>query len=143
MKSTSITAALLMALTLLAAPAAFAQRSAVPIIDRAAVSATTGSGKALSPEALGKAIISGGAAGARKWDVVPVADGKLLRGTYKVRAHMVAVEIVPGPGTYSIKYADSINMKYAVENGTPVIHPFYNRWVDELIESIRAELRKL
>jgi len=138
-----ITAALVMALAMVAAPAALAQRAPVPIIDRPAVSATTGSGKALSPEALGKAIVSGGAAGKRQWDVVPVGDGRSLRGTYRVRTHMVAVDIVPGQGTFSIKYADSADMKYAVEGGTPVIHPFYNRWVDELIESIRAELKKL
>jgi hypothetical protein len=117
-------------------------RSTVEVIERPNVSVVTGSGKPVNSEALKRAIISGGAAGARKWDVVPAPDGQSLRGTYKVRNHTVVVDIVPGPASYSVKYADSINMKYGVENGSPVIHPFYNKWVDELIDSIRVELKK-
>ena len=118
-------------------------RSTVEVIDRPNVSVVTGSGKPVNSEALKRAIIDGGAAGARKWDVVPAPDGRSLRSTYKVRNHTVVVDIVPGPASYSVKYADSINMKYGVENGSPVIHPFYNKWVDELIDSIRVELKKL
>jgi hypothetical protein len=128
---------------LLAASAVHAQRSPVPIVDRPNVPVVTGSGKPISHEALNRAIMNGGGAGARKWDVVPAAGGKSLRATYKVRSHTVVVDIVPGSDSYSVKYAESINMKYGVDNGTPVIHPFYNTWVDELIESIRVELRKL
>jgi hypothetical protein len=32
-------------------------------------------------------------------------------------------------------------MSYRIEDGTPLIHPNYNRWVDELIDSIRTELK--
>jgi hypothetical protein len=42
-----------------------------------------------------------------------------------------------------VKYADSVNMNYRVEGGTPVIHPSYNQWVDQLIQAIGGELRKL
>jgi hypothetical protein len=118
-------------------------RSTVPVIERPNVPVVTGSGKPVNDDALKRAIISGGAVGARKWDVVSAPDGKSLRGTYKVRTHMVVVDIVPGPASYSVKYADSLNMKYGVENGSSVIHPFYNKWVDELIDSIRVELKKL
>jgi hypothetical protein len=31
-------------------------------------------------------------------------------------------------------------MKYGVQDGVPVIHPFYNSWVTELMESIRVTL---
>lgn len=117
-------------------------RSTVPVIARENVSVVTGSGKPVNNEALKRAIINGGAAGARKWDVVPAPDGQSLRATYKVRTHAVVVDIVPGPASYSVKYADSTNMKYGVENGSPTIHPFYNKWVDELIDSIRVELKK-
>ena len=74
-----------------------------------------------------------------KWFIVPVGDGKTLRGTYIVANHTVVVDIVPGSSSYSLKYADSINMKYGVENGKPVIHPFYNDWVDQLIRAIDCE----
>lgn len=132
---------LIVTAALLVATAAHAQRAPVPIIDRPNVPVVTGSGKAASQEALKRAIIDGGAAGARKWVIVPSGSG--LRGTYKVRSHTVVVDIVPGASSFSLKYADSINMKYGVEDGTPVIHPFYNRWVDELLESIRVEITKL
>jgi hypothetical protein len=135
--------ALVVVVAALAASAAHAQRTPVPIIDRPNVSVVTGSGKALSQEALRQAIISGGANGPRKWAIVPAGDGKSLKGTYIVRAHTVVVDIVPGSSSYSLKYADSINMKYRVESGQPVIHPFYNDWVDQLIRAIDFEVKKL
>jgi len=50
---------------------------------------------------------------------------------------------VPTAMQYSVKYVSSVNMKYEVQSGTRVIHPFYNKYVEELIQSIRAELLKL
>jgi hypothetical protein len=128
---------------LLVASAVHAQRSPVAIVDHPSVPVVTGSGKPISQGALTRAIINGGVAGGRKWEVVPAAGGKSLRATYRVRSHTVVVDIVPGSDSYSVKYAESINMKYGVDNGTAVIHPFYNTWVDELIQSIRTELLKL
>lgn len=138
---TTFSRILVVAAALLAASVVHAQRAPVPIVDHPSVPAVTGSGKPASQEALKRAIIDGGAAGARKWAIVPHGDG--LRGTYKVRSHTVVVDIMPGKSSYSLKYADSINMKYGVEQGTPVIHPFYNRWVEELLEAIRVEMTKL
>ena len=135
--------ALVVCAAVLAASAAHAQRTPVEIVDHPNVLVVAGSGKAVSPQALREAIISGGASGPRKWTIVPAGDGKTLRGTYIVRAHTVVVDIVPGPGSYSLKYADSTNMKYAVEGGKPVIHPFYNDWVQQLIRAIDAEVKKL
>jgi hypothetical protein len=139
----SFVKALLLTAAMLAATGALAQRAPVPIIDHPNVPVVTSSGKPVPLVSLHQAIISGGAAGARKWDVVPNADGKSLRATYKVRAHTVMVDIVPSSSAFTVKYADSVNMKYEMYDGKPVIHPFYNRWVDELIDSIRAEIRKL
>lgn len=123
--------------------AAQAQRSPVPIVDRPNVPVVTASGKPLSQEALKQAIISGGANGPRRWLIVPEGDGKTLTGTYIVRQHTVVVQIVPGSNSYSVKYADSSNMKHAIEFGKPVIHPFYNDWVDQLIRAIDFEVKKL
>lgn len=135
--------ALVVVAAVLTASAAHAQRAPVPIVDRPNVAAVTGSGKPVSQEALQQAIIRGGATGARKWSIGPAGDGKTLKGTYIVRAHTVVVNIEPGLGSYSLKYADSVNMKYGVEDGKPVIHPFYNQWVDQLIQAIDFELKKL
>jgi hypothetical protein len=135
--------ALVLTAAALAATGALAQRSPVPIIDHPNVAVLTASGKAVPLASLNQAIISGAAAGARKWEVVPGADGKTLRATYKVRTHTVMVDIVPSSTAFAVKYADSVNMKYELYDGKPVIHPFYNRWVDELIDSIRSEIKKL
>lgn len=117
-------------------------RGLVPLVDRSNVAVVTGSGKAVGTEALKKAIVSGAAA--RKWDAAPGADGKSVRATFSARGkHVVTVDIVPGPNSYSVKYADSVNMHYRVEGGAPVIHPSYNQWVDQLIQAIGGELRKL
>src|SRR5258705_5629829 len=134
---------LIIALAVVAAPGVHAQRSPVPIVDRPNVPVVTASGKPLSQEALKQAIISGGANGPRKWLIVPEGDGKTLTGTYIVRQHTVVVQIVPGSNSYSVKYADSSNMKHAIEYGKPVIHPFYNDWVDQLIRAIDFEVKKL
>jgi hypothetical protein len=135
--------ALVIGATVLAASAAHAQRTPVPIIDHPNVVVAAGSGKGVSQESLRQAIISGGASGPRKWTIVPAGDGKTLKGTYIVRAHTVVVDIVPGPGSYSLKYADSTNMKYGMDFGKPVIHPFYNDWVQQLVRAIDAEVKKL
>jgi len=134
---------LIVVAAVLAASAAHAQRAPVPIVERPNVPVVTASGKPLSQEALKQAIISGGANGPRKWLIVPEGDGKTLKGTYIVRQHTVVVQIVAGSNSYSVKYADSSNMKYAVEYGKPVIHPFYNDWVDQLIRAIDFEVKKL
>lgn len=133
--------ALFLVAAVVAAPMAMA-RGLVPLVDRSNVAVVTGSGKALSNEALKKAIVNGAAA--RKWDAAPGADGKSVRATLSARGkHVVTVDIVPGPASYSVKYADSVNMHYRIEGGTQVIHPSYNQWVDQLIQAIGGELRKL
>jgi hypothetical protein len=135
--------ALVICAAALAASAAHAQRTPVPVVDHPNVSVTSGSGKAVSAEALRQAIISGGANGPRKWTIVPAGDGKNLKGTYMVRSHTVVVDIEPGSSSYSVKYADSSNMKYGLSDGKPVIHPFYNDWVQQLIRAIDVEAKKL
>jgi hypothetical protein len=131
---------MLLAAALLTAQAALA-RGPVPIVERPSEPIVTGSGKTLNGEAFKNAIMDAGAA--LKWEVVPGGDGKSLRATYRVRnKHVVTVDIVPGPASFAVKYADSVNMNYGVQDGGPVIHPNYNHWVGQLVESIRVELKK-
>jgi hypothetical protein len=118
-------------------------RSTVPVVNVDKVPVTTGSGKAATVEAVRKAIIDGGAAGARKWFPTVSDGGKSLRLTYNVRSHSISVNVYNTADSYSLVYADSLNMKHAVENGVPMIHPFYNKWVQELRTAIDFELRKL
>lgn len=130
----------LLLLSLLAAPVAYA-RSAVPIEDHIDIPIATANGKKASAEQVRQAIIAGGA---RKAWTFADSGAAQLTGTLVVRdKHSVVVTIDYGPSSYSIHYKDSSNMKYANENGIPVIHPFYNKWIDNLILEINVELTKL
>jgi hypothetical protein len=118
-------------------------RSTVPVVERANQPVVTGSGKPADAESVRKAIVTAGTQ--RNWQIAPMADGKALQGTYSwnKNKHTIMVKIEPGAAQYSVRYADSVNMKYEIYNGTPSIHPHYNKFVDELIQSIRVELLKL
>ena len=55
----------------------------------------------------------------------------------------VGVLIACTADRYSIAYKDSDNMKYSPGDGQPLIYPYYNRFVGELNNAIRAELARL
>ena len=133
--------AVLLAGVLATAPAVFA-RSTVPVTERE-IAFTGAAGKTFDAETLRRAIISGGQR--RQWDMVPSADGKSIKGSYSWNRnkHSIVLDIRPTATGYSFKYLDSVNMKYEMENGVPHIHPHYNKFVDDLIQSIRTELSKL
>ena len=122
--------------------AAHAQRTPVPIINHENVAIVTSGSAKPTADAVKKAIMT--AATEKNWTVSHVAGRNALQAQLNVRGkHTVVVEIELSDTTYSIRYVNSINMKYKVEDGVPVIHPFYNRWVSQLMDTIRAELLKI
>lgn len=130
------------AATILLAGHAHAQRQPVPIVNYENVAITTQSAKTPAAEEVGKAIITG--AQNRKWTVSHVAGQPKLQAKLLVRnKHTVVVEIEFSETAYSIRYVSSIDMKYGVKDGVPVIHPFYNRWVTDLMDGIKTELTRL
>ncbi len=132
--------AILFVFALIMSSAAFA-RAAVPIIDLLDQPADTASGKALTVEQLQQTIRI--AALGRNWSVTPQANGKIQASLSWNNKHMIAVEIICKENSYSIVYKDSINMKYEIFSGQPVIHPFYNDRVGELRRAIQIELTKI
>lgn len=44
--------------------------------------------------------------------------------------------------SYSVLYKDSIEMDYAIRDGVPSMHPYYNKYVKALTESIRVQAFK-
>jgi hypothetical protein len=133
-------------------------REAVPIIDHIDVPVLTSSGNPLSSDQVRDAIIS--AAQARNWEVTRSPSQAMLSATLNVRGkHSVVVSIPYSSEKFSIKYANSTNMKYSMREKQPagsiqsvteasgpavqVIHPAYNGWVQELLRSIQFELKKL
>lgn len=130
-------------------------RTPVPIINYDNISVATSSGKTLQLEQVKQAIQS--AAGAKAWSIAIQADGKLLATRNERNKHFIVVEIEYSADKYSLKYKDSTNMKFGdapqpdpssfqnptIAPGSKVIHPYYNKWVQEFRDAIRVELLKL
>lgn len=123
-------------------------RSPVPVENFLNQPAVTASGNVLSVEQIDAAIRA--AAGQKNWTIVKTTSGAMIASyAWKANKHMISVEISVTPGQYTLEYNNSINMNYSISNGRygipegqPIIHPYYNRFVNELRDSIRVELRK-
>lgn len=126
-----------------AAAPALAQRLPVPIVNHEQVAMHRLDGQPASAEEVRKAILAGAQSTGRKWAVTEIQPGE-MRATYHVRTHTVSTDIRYGAGQMSVRYADSVNMKYAPggATGTGVIHPFYNQWVQEFLQAVKVELGK-
>lgn len=135
---------ILAAVLSLAAVSASAQRLPIPIVNHENVAAQRGNGRPASAEAVRKAIQAAAGATGRVWVITEPAPGRMV-ATYQVRTHTVVTDIRYGDGQFSVSYRDSVNMKYAPggPDGTGVIHPFYNQWVQDFVQAVRAELNKI
>jgi hypothetical protein len=136
---------LVLLLGMLLIASAVQARSTVAVVERDNVPIVTGSGKPADIQTIKKTIVVAGLAGIRKWEIAPAADGKTLQGTFSWNnnKHSIMVRIEPTTTQYSVHYLDSTNMKYEVLNGKPMIHPFYNKYVEDLVNAIRVEMLKL
>lgn len=121
-------------------------RSPVPIINHENVSITTGSGARLTPEQVKTAFLNAGRL--RKWTLTETAPNQLVGQLHVRNKHTIMIDINYTGEQYSVTYKDSINMKYGMkemedsDTAVPVIHPFYNNWVNELLDSVRMELSR-
>lgn len=120
---------------------AAAQRQPVPIVNHESILVERPGGKAATADQVKQAIVAAAGAGARKWTVSEPQPGVLV-ATYHVRTHTVTTEIRYSATTFSVKYRDSINMKYKAGEGAGLIHPFYNQWVQEFVHAVRQELAR-
>jgi hypothetical protein len=120
-------------------------RSPEPLVEHPELGIVTGSGKVPDAEQFKKAVVAAVAANQRKWRLEPAADGKSMQAklSWQNDKHSIVVNIIPAGSTYAVRYVNSVNMKYEMLNGKPVIHPYYNKYVEELLSSIRGELTKL
>ena len=133
---------------------ALAQRALVPIVDYKDVTVGTTSGKPVTAEQVRDAIA---AAGKRlNWDMALAANSGLVGTLVVNNKHTVSVDIGVAADKFSVRYRNSINMKYGISGkphysnsanpvpeGVPVIHPAYNQWVQALMTAIDGELKKL
>lgn len=118
-----------------------AARTPVAIINFDNVSVATSNGKPVQAVQVSQAIQA--AAGARNWTIATQSDGKLLATLHVRGKHTIVVAITYAADKYSLSYNSSVNMNYGIRDGLSVIHPFYNKWVQELKESIRVALIRL
>ncbi|MBS1228783.1 MAG: hypothetical protein H6R17_2060 [Proteobacteria bacterium] len=116
-------------------------REAVPIVNYDDIAVATNSGKAPSAEQVKQAIIA--AASNKGWSIAHQADGQLLATLVVRNKHTIVVSIACAADKYSLRYKDSINMKFEERDGQQLIHPYYNKWVLDLKDAIRIELLKL
>lgn len=149
---------MMLVLIVFAAPAL--AREPVAIIDHIDIPVVTSTGKPITADQVKNAITN--AAISRNWQLNKSPNQDLLSATLHVRGkHTVVVSIPYSPEKFSLKYESSQNMKYMpartsntyvnsnvnivsqdIETG-PRIHPFYNQWVQDLMQSIKLELNKL
>jgi hypothetical protein len=133
---------------------ALAQRALVPIVDYKDVSVGTKTGKPVTADQVRDAIATAGKK--LNWDMAFAANNGLVGTLVVNNKHTVSVDISVAADRFSVKYRNSINMKYgisgkphysgsagAVPEGVPVIHPGYNQWVQALMTAIDGELKKL
>lgn len=118
-------------------------RATVPVIDYENVAASTGTGAALGADEIRQGIIAAAnAPGSGGWTIARTADGSIVANLAVRGKHSVSVLISVAQGAYSVRYADSLNMKFSQEGGVRYIHPNYNKWVGNLLQSIRAEFAR-
>lgn len=112
---------------------AYARAGSVPLVDPPTMAVPAATAEAT----IEKAIISSGVR--RNWLVTDRQPG-VVTLSYAKRGFSVTVKVMYDNSNITIKYADSVNLEYAMNGNTPVIHPNYNRWVNNLAHDIAAEL---
>ena len=78
----------------------------------------------------------------RKWTVTDEKPGE-IKSTLMLRDHKVRIDITWDKRAIAIRYVDSENLKYEVENGKKLIHKNYLGWINNLVTDISANLNLL
>ena len=117
----------------------------VPIVNIEDQTIARKDGKALTVEQVKRAIITAGSADKKLiWDINEEKEGHFVAKLVVRGRHTVVVDIFYGATRLSIKYRDSISLNHEKdEEGRDLIHPNYNRWVDDLLRVIMAEIQKV
>jgi hypothetical protein len=130
----------------LAAFSASAQRTPVPVIDYVNESWPRPDSKQLTADevrqAIRVAIQEHKAEGKYPWQVEPASDGNLLATVGVRNKHIVRVTVSNTAGNFSVAYQGSSDMKAAKTPEGWTIHPFYNRWVGDLVKAIKEKLSR-
>lgn len=130
----------------LVALSANAQRTPVPVIDYVNESWSRPDSKQLTADqvrqAIRAAIQEHKAEGKYPWQVEPTSDGNLLATVGVRNKHIVRVTVSNTASNFSVVYQGSADMKAAKTPEGWTIHPFYNRWVGDLVRAIKEKLSR-
>jgi hypothetical protein len=96
-------------------------------------------GAAPSPAQVREAIIEAGQR--RAWTFVDAGPGLLIATLLVREKHTAEVNIAYTAENYSLTYRRSMNLRYSADG--PTIHPSYNKWVTEFVNSINTELSRV
>jgi len=118
-----------------------AARTNVPLIHPAPIAVATASGKPVTPEQVRGAILGG--AVSKGWQPSDAGPGKITANILVRNKHRVVLDIAYDTRQITITYRESTNLDYEMVDGKALIHPNYNRWIQNLIQGIRVELVKL
>ncbi|MDR1311492.1 MAG: hypothetical protein LBK01_06420 [Burkholderiaceae bacterium] len=109
------------------------------------IATTTGSGKQLTTSQVKQTVAQAGKE--RNWLFSQTAgnsDAGTMLATLMVRGkHTIVLRVPYTKDKYSLLYADSTNMNYAVCGKNAYIHPNYNAWVRTLQQNIQSALSNL
>ena len=124
---------ILMLAALLISTSVIARAPPVPLVDPPVVAVP----EATAAAVVEKAIIGSGVR--RGWTVIERQPGAVtLR--YSPRGFSVTVKVSYDAKGVNVRYADSYDMEYGNQGGHAVIHPNYNRWVNNLAHDIEGEM---
>lgn len=117
-------------------------RASVPIENLPNNLAVAASGKVLTLDEVKRTIQM--AAMLKNWSLEDKGPGAMV-ATLNVRGkHTIVVDVSYTASSYSFTYNNSaVNMNYTQDGGQGVIHPNYNKWVQDLRKAIQIELLKL
>jgi hypothetical protein len=117
-------------------------KSSVPIVDYTDVQLNSANGQTLAVEQVKKAITLAGSEHA--WKFEPGSEKNSLVGTLVVRnKHTAVVDIKISAATISIAYKNSESLNFIEENGQKLIHPSYNKWMQNFVSNIQKEASKI
>ncbi len=145
-----LTALLIVFASLTALPA---QARSVPIVNFENQQIKRFDNKVLTADEVQKGIRD--AAGKLGWRVEPGDPGHIIATLVVRNQHTAVVDIAYSATSYSIVYKSSINLDYGepampvsdkygktVVAKTPVIHPNYNKWVQQLNDAMFRKLQE-
>lgn len=117
---------------MLVLPAAQARQA--PLVERERIALRMPDGSAATAAQVRAAIIVGSRP--LGWVVTGEEPGVLKLSYNKQDRHYVTIRADYDAAGYQLRYVDSTNLNYGVEDGVPQIHPNYNRWINNLISHI-------